>query len=327
MGQVFNQHSKEMSINMVKEKRVDNMVTGHKQLQETIHGLKKKLDKNLQDSDVGRDQSEIDYKGDISHSSVPTQPINSNVSPTTLQLYPVMHKSFETHFETTNKSEQNEILQKLGIDDIKHALENEAHKHHDIAFGENFADKKSQHNFIIIEIDHHSEEGDLLNPKANTAGSTASTMTDNGDIVSDMIEESMKIISLKTKSEGYQHQSTRENIAEPPSLRKTNPTDVEEAGSLRTDDGNIITQCNLVYSENIEIIAANNVKGIADLETFIIKATLNFRGRGTIREDQQASALNKRQDKRDALKTTVFPMECRHSYPHPVQTESALTML
>ena len=28
---------------MVKEKRVDNMVTGHKQLQETIHGLKKKL--------------------------------------------------------------------------------------------------------------------------------------------------------------------------------------------------------------------------------------------------------------------------------------------
>ena len=49
---------------------------------------------------------------------------------------------------------------------------------------------------------------------------------------------------------------------------------------------------------------------------------MNFRGRGTIREDQQASALNKRQDKRDALKTTVFPMECRHSYPHPVQTET-----
>ena len=73
------------------------------------------------------------------------------------------------------------------------------HKHQEIVFVENFADENSQHEFTKIEIEHLNGDGDLINPKGNPASDIVSGISDNDDIVSDLIYQSVKNTSLRPK--------------------------------------------------------------------------------------------------------------------------------
>jgi len=125
--------------------------------------------------DIARDNSKIDQKGEVLHNSVPKQFTDPNVSPTILQLHPKVHQTPGTHFEKTNKSEEQEVPQQqtgdvtlpesLATDDIDHSENNDSHKHQESALGETFIDENLQHDVAKIEIEHFNEDEHLVKPK------------------------------------------------------------------------------------------------------------------------------------------------------------------